>query len=137
MIDDDDAHWLKCVPPVNDGRRKCPLDREHQQLIEFNRSRIGIHCQFACTVDESFLYRKLSHDLHLKKRPELCRPSFRDMNVVPMRVEKKVADIFPGAFASGPGPKELNWITNGLRPVTTSLYGFVKPPSQIPALFSI
>ena len=59
------------------------------------------------------------------------------MDVISMRVEKKVADIFPGPFASGPWSEELNWKTVGLRPATTVLQSLIKPPSQIISPFVI
>jgi hypothetical protein len=59
------------------------------------------------------------------------------MDVIPMRVKKKVAYVFPGTLFSGPGSEELNWKTVGLRPVTTVLQSLIKPPSQIISPFVI
>lgn len=69
----------------------------------------------------------------------MSRPpsSFRDVNVVSMRIEQEVAYVFPGTLASRPGPEELNWKTVGLRPAAARLQRFVEPPSQIISPFVI
>ena len=93
-------------------------------MIEVNRSRIGIERKILRRLEESSLYRKLSHDLHLQM-------SFRNMDVIPVRVKEEVADKFPGTLFSGPGSKELNWKTVRLGPASTVLQSFIEPPSQV------
>jgi hypothetical protein len=53
------------------------------------------------------------------------------MDVIPMRVKKEVAYVFPGAFFSGPWPEKLNRKTVRLRPATRGLQSLIEPPPEI------
>lgn len=59
------------------------------------------------------------------------------MNVIPVRVKKKVAYVFPGTLFSGPWSEELNRKTIGLRPAATVLDSFIEPPSQVISSFAL
>jgi hypothetical protein len=63
--------------------------------------------------------------------------SLRDMDVIPMCVKEEIAYEFPGAFFSGPGPKELDRETIGLRPAPAGLQAFIESPSQVVSSFFV
>jgi hypothetical protein len=51
---------------VNNWRRERSLNRQHEQMTEVNGTRIRIQLEFTRRLEESSLYCKLSHDVHLK-----------------------------------------------------------------------
>lgn len=59
------------------------------------------------------------------------------MNVVAVRVEQEVADVFPGPLVSCPRSEELNGKTVRLRPASAGLQRFVESPSQISPPFVV
>jgi len=69
--------------------------------------------------------------------PRIIHYSFCDVNVIAMRIEQEVADVFPWTLTSGPGPKELDWKTVRLRPTTVVLQGLIELPTKILASFDI
>jgi hypothetical protein len=115
---------------VNDRRGKRSLDCQHEQMIKIAHTRICIHGEFVSGFNESSLHAKLSHDDHLKT-------SFRHVDVIPVRVKKEVAYVFPGTLFPGPWPEELNRKTMGLGPATRVLQSLIESPPEILSSFVI
>ena len=57
------------------------------------------------------------------------------MNVISVRVEQEITDLFPGTLASGPRTEQLNRISARLRPPAARLQSFIKLPTKVLAPF--
>src|SRR5262245_38654207 len=59
------------------------------------------------------------------------------MDVVTVRMEQRIADVFPRPFAAGPRAEELDRIAVRLSPAPVELECFVQPPAKIIFSFDI